>query len=67
MSRSSQNFSRLTVVVGGYVVEQCSDGTSNLPYSEGRESDLDFSAILKALRAVFCLHGGATRSAARAV
>jgi hypothetical protein len=55
MSRSSQNFSRLTVVVGGYVVEQCSDGTSNLPYSEGRESDLDFSAILKALRALLSL------------
>jgi hypothetical protein len=55
MSRSTQNFTPLTVVVGGYVVEQCSDGTCNLPYSEGRESDLDFSAILKALRALLSL------------
>jgi hypothetical protein len=63
MSRSTQTLIPLqTVVIGGYVMdEQDSDGTHyNLP----RESDLNFSAILKALRAMLCLHGSATHNAA---
>ena len=54
MYRSSQIFTPLpTAVIGGYVMEERdSDGTHcNL----GRETDLDFSAILKALRAMLCL------------
>jgi hypothetical protein len=40
-------------VVGGYVMEERDrDGTH---YNLGRETDLDFSAILKALRAMLCL------------
>ena len=64
MSRSTQSLIPLqTAVIGGYVMdEQDSDGTHyNLP----RESDLNFSAILKALRAIFCLHGSTTHSTAR--
>jgi hypothetical protein len=56
MYRSSQNFTPLpTAVIGGYVMEERdSDGTH---YNLGRETDLDFSAILKALRAMLCLPG----------
>jgi hypothetical protein len=63
MSRSTQSLIPLqTAVIGGYVMdEQDSDGTHyNLP----RESDLNFSAILKALRAILCLHGNTTHSRA---
>ena len=59
MSRSTQTLIPLqTAVIGGYVLDdQERDGTCyNLPH----ESDLNFSAILKALRAMLCLHGGAT-------
>ena len=59
MYRSSQTGIPLqTVVIGGYVMDrQDSDGTHyNLP----RESDLNFGVILKALRAMLCLNGGAT-------
>ena len=51
MYRSTQTLIPLqTVVIGGYVMdEQDSDGTHyNLP----RESDLNFSVVLKALRAI---------------
>jgi hypothetical protein len=63
MSRSTQSLiPSQTAVIGGYVMdEQDSDGTHyNLP----RESDLNFSAILKALRAILCLHGSTTHSTA---
>ena len=63
MSRNTQNLTPLrTVVIDGYVIEdRLGDGTHcNLP----RESDLNFSATLKALRAMLYLHGGATRSTA---
>jgi hypothetical protein len=63
MSRSAQPLIPLqTAVIGGYVMdEQDSDGTHyNLP----RDSDLNFSAILKALRAILCLHGSTTHSTA---
>ena len=58
MSRSTQTLVPLqTVVIDGYVMDQQdSDGTHyNLP----RQSDLNFGVTLKALRAMFCLHGGA--------
>ena len=61
MYRSTQTLIPLqTVVIGGYVMdEQDSDGTHyNLP----RESDLNFSVVLKALRAMLCLHGSTTHS-----
>jgi hypothetical protein len=35
-----------------------------VPYNLPRESDLNFSAILKALRAILCLHGSTTHSTA---
>ena len=63
MYRSTQTLIPLqTVVIGGYVMdEQDSDGTHyNLP----RESDLNFSVVLKALRAILCLHGSTTHSTA---
>ena len=63
MARSTQSLIPLqTAVIGGYIMdEQDSDGThDDLP----RESDLNFSAILKALRAIRCLHGSTTRSTA---
>ena len=63
MYRSTQTLIPLqTVVIGGYVMdEQDSDGTHyNLP----RESDLNFSVVLKALRAMLCLHGSTTHSTA---
>jgi hypothetical protein len=54
MYRSSQDFTPLrTAMVSGYVMEERdSDGMHN---NLGRETDLDFSAILKALRAMLCL------------
>ena len=58
MSRSTQTLIPLqTVVIGGYVMDQQDgDGTHyNLP----REPDLNFGVILKALRAMLCLHGSA--------
>ena len=61
MYRSTQTLIPLqTVVIGGYVMdEQDSDGTHyNLP----REWDLNFSVVLKALRAMLCLQGITTRS-----
>ena len=61
MYRSTQTLIPLqTVVIGGYVMdEQDSDGTHyNLP----RESDLNFSVVLKALRAILCLQGITTHS-----
>lgn len=63
MSRSTQTLIPLqTVVIGGYVMDdQESDGTRyNLPH----ESDLNFSAVLKALRAMLCIYGSATGSTA---
>ena len=63
MYRSTQTLIPLqTVVIGGYVMdEQDSDGTHyNLP----RESDLNFSVVLKALRVMLCLHGSTTQSTA---
>ena len=59
MSRSAQTLIPFqTVVIGGYIMDQQdSDGTHyNLP----RESDLNFGVILKALRAMLCLHGSVT-------
>ena len=61
MYRSTQALIPLqTVVIGGYVTdEQDSGGTHyNLP----RESDFNFSVVLKALRAMLCLHGSTTHS-----
>jgi hypothetical protein len=58
MSRSTQTLIPLqTVVIGGFVMDQQDrDGTRyNLP----RVSDLNFGAILKALRAMLCLNGSA--------
>ena len=54
MDRSTDNSTPLrTVLVGGYIMEeQDSEGTH---YNLGRESDLDFSAILNALRAMLSL------------
>jgi hypothetical protein len=63
MYRSTQTLIPLQVVViGGYVMdEQDSDGTHyNLP----RESDLNFSVVLKALRTILCLHSSTTHSTA---
>jgi hypothetical protein len=63
MYRSTQTLIPLqTVVIGGYVMdEQDSDGTHyNLP----RESDLNFSVVLKALRAMLCLNGSTPHSTA---
>ena len=61
MYRNTQTLIPLqTVVIGGYVMdEQDSDGTHyNLP----RESDLNISVVLKALRAILCLQGITTHS-----
>jgi hypothetical protein len=63
MYRNTQTLIPLqTVVIGGYVMdEQDSDGTHyNLP----RESDLNISVVLKALRAILCLRGSTTHSTA---
>jgi hypothetical protein len=61
MSHSTKNLTPLQIVMfDGYVMEEQDSGTHcNLPH----ESNLNFSAILKALKAVR-LHGGATRSTA---
>ena len=59
--RSTQTLIPLqTAVIGGYVMdEQDSDGTHyNLP----REFDLNFSVVLKSLRAMLCLQGITTSS-----
>ena len=63
MYRSTQTLIPLqTAVIGGYVMdEQDSYGTHyNLP----RESELNFSVILKTLRAILCLQGSTTHSTA---
>jgi hypothetical protein len=51
-----------TVVIGGYIMdEQESDGTHyNLP----RNSNFNFNGVLKALKAMLCVHGSTTHSTA---
>ena len=53
-ARSTENLTPTrTVAFGGYVMEERdSDGTH---YNLGRETDLDFGAILEAPRTMLCL------------
>jgi hypothetical protein len=63
MSRSTEALIPLrTIVIGGYVMDD--QDSVETHYNLPRESDLNFSAILKGLRAMLCLHGSETHSTA---
>lgn len=61
MTRSAQTvFPFQTVVVGGYVFEE--QDCDETHYNLSRETDVDFGAILDALRTMLCLRGSTTPS-----